>query len=64
MRGHGEHAPTPPGLVLQWQPVPVRNATAAARSAPVLVAPFPEAVLVQWMSADRLVPIRDATPAR
>jgi hypothetical protein len=25
--------------------------------------PVPEAVLVQWVSADRLIPIRDATPA-
>ncbi len=63
VRGHGEHAPTQPGLILQWQPTPVRNATASAWSALVLTAPFPDAVLVQWVSADRLVPIRDATPA-
>ena len=63
VRGHGEYAPTQPGLVLQWQYAPVRNATAAAWSALVLVAPFPEAVVVQWVSADRLVPVRDPTPA-
>lgn len=62
VRGHGEHAPTQPGLVLQWQYTPIRNATAAAWSALVLVAPFPEAVLVQWVSADRLVAIKDASP--
>ena len=62
VRGHGEHSPTQPGLVLQWQYTPIRNATAAAWSALVLVAPFPEAVLVQWVSADRIVAIKDPTP--
>jgi hypothetical protein len=38
---------------LAVESAPVRNATAAAWSALVLVAPFPEAVLVQWVSADR-----------
>jgi hypothetical protein len=32
---------------------PVRNATAAAWSALVLVAPFPEAVSVRWVSANQ-----------
>ena len=45
--------------MLQWQYAPVRNATAAAWSTLVLVAPFPDAVLVQWVSADQLVPIAD-----
>lgn len=63
VRGHGEYGPPQPGLVLQWQPAPVRNATSSAWSALVLTAPFLEAVLVQWVSADRLIPIRDATPA-
>ena len=63
VKGHGEYAPTQPGLVLQWQYAPVRNATAAAWSALVLVAPFPEAISVRWVSADRLVPIRDPRPA-
>ena len=62
VRGHGEHASTRPGLVLQWQYAPIRNATAAAWSALVLTASFPEAILVQWVSADQLVPIRDPTP--
>ena len=62
VRGHGEHSPTQPGLVLQWQYAPIRNATAAAWSALVLVAPFPNAVLVQWVSADQLTPVIDPRP--
>ena len=61
VRGHGNHAVVQPGLVLQWQFTPVRNATDAAWAALVVVAPFPEAVLVEWVSAYRLVPLRDAT---
>ncbi len=62
VRGHGEHSPTQPGLVLQWQYTPIRNATAAAWSALVLVAPFPDAVSIRWVSADQLVPIADPAP--
>ena len=39
--------------MLQRQYAPVRNATASARSALVLVAPSPEAVTVRWVSADQ-----------
>ena len=61
--GYADTVPTWPGLVLQWLPAPVHNATASAWSVLVLVAPFPEAVLVQWVSADRIFPIRDAAAA-
>ena len=51
-----------PGLVINWQYAPVHNATAASWTALVLVAPFPEAMLVEWVSTDRLVAINDPTP--
>ena len=55
MRGHGDYAPVLPGLVINWQHAPVHNATAPSWTALVLVAPFQEAMLIEWVSADRLV---------
>ena len=62
VRGHGDYAQVLPGLVINWQYAPVHNATASSWSALVLVAPFPDAILVEWVSTDRLVPLRDPTP--
>ena len=62
MRGHGEHAPVQPGIVINWQHTPVHNATASSWTALVLVAPFPDAMLIEWVSTDRLVAIHDPTP--
>ena len=62
VRGHGNTRIVQPGLVLQWQHTPIHNATAPAWSALVLIAPFPGAVAVRWVSADQLIPIRDPTP--
>ena len=52
-----------PGLVINWQYTPVHNATAPSWTALVLVAPFPEAILVEHVSTDRLVGVRDPSPA-
>lgn len=63
VKGHGQYAPPQPGLVINWQHSPVHKITDSTWTALVLVAPFPGAVLVQWVSADRLEPIRDSSPA-
>ena len=62
VRGHHDSGPVLPGLVINWQYAPVHNATAPSWTALVLVAPFPEAMLVEWVSTDRLVGINDPTP--
>jgi hypothetical protein len=49
-------------LVINWQYTPVHNATAPSWTALVLVAPFPEAILVEHVSTDRLVAVRDPSP--
>jgi hypothetical protein len=63
VRGHSDYAPVLPGLVINWQYTPVHNATAPSWTALVLVAPFPEAILVEHVSTDRLVAVRDPSPA-
>lgn len=71
VRGHSDYAPVSPGLVINWQYTQVHNGTAPSWTALVLVAPFPEAILVEHVSADRLVacatpppPMDDDTPRR
>jgi hypothetical protein len=59
VRGHGGHGTPTPGVVVGWQHAPVHNATAAAWIALVATAPFSSALLVQWVSAERLIPVRD-----
>ena len=49
--------------VINWQYTPVHNATAPSWTALVLIAPFPEAILVEYVSTDRLVAVRDPSPA-
>ncbi len=52
-----------PGLVLGWLPAPVRNAKASPWIALVAKCPFGSALLVEWVSADRLVGLLDGTPS-
>ena len=63
VRGHSDYAPVLPGLVINWQYSPVHLATAPSWTALVLVAPFPEAILVEHVTTDRLVAVRDPSPA-
>ena len=62
VRGHGDYAPPQPGVVVSWQPAYVHHATGASWLALVVVAPFPGAMLLEWVSADRLLGVRDPTP--
>jgi hypothetical protein len=41
----------------------VHKVTDSSWTALVLVSPFPGAMLVEWVNADRVEPIRDPTPA-
>lgn len=63
VRGHGDIGPPDPGLVLSWQHSPVHNATAADWVALVATCPFDTALCLHWVSAERLLPIRDPAPA-
>ena len=63
VRGPSDLADVWPGLVISWQPNPVHKITESTWSALVLVAPFPGAMLVEWVTADRLEPIRDPASA-
>ena len=62
VKGASDYGPTRPGLILNWQYAPVHNATTPSWVALVLVAPFPDAALIEWVSADRLIGIRDLHP--
>ena len=62
VRGHGQYSPVQPGLVINWQHSPVHKVTDSSWTALVLLSPFPGARLIEWVSADRLEPIRDPTP--
>ena len=62
VRGHGDYGSPTPGVVVSWQHAPVHQATAAAWLALVAQAPFGTALLVEWVSAERLIPVRDPTP--
>jgi hypothetical protein len=63
VKGHGQYAAPQPGLVISWQHSPVHKITDSSWTALVLVSPFDGAVLVEWVNADRLVPVSDSTPA-
>ena len=52
-----------PGVVVCWQHAPVHGATAAAWVALVAQCPVPGELLLAWVSADRLVGVRDDTAA-
>lgn len=58
-----DHAPVRPGLVINWQHSPSHEITESAWDALVVVAPFSGAVLVEWVNAERIEPIRDPSPA-
>ncbi len=63
VRSPGGHGPPQPGVVVCWQHAPVHNAGTSDWVALVAVNPFGTALLVCWLSVDRLIPIRDPTPA-
>lgn len=59
VRGHGEHGVPNAGVVVSWQHTPVHSAAGHEWSALVAQAPFGAALLVDWVGAGRLVPVRD-----
>ena len=63
VRNHGNHGSPTPGVVVAWQPAPVQSSAAEQWVALVARAPFEDALLLDWVGADRLVPLRDARPA-
>lgn len=52
-----------PGVIVCWQHAPVHGAAAASWVALVAQNPFADALLVEWVGADRLVGVRDDTAA-
>ncbi len=62
VRGHGDYGPPRPGVIVAWQHAPVRNATAAAWNALVVMVPFAGGLLVEWVAGERIVAVRDAAP--
>ena len=57
--GHGE---TVPGIVLGWSRDHIRSALDSGWVLTVAVIPFEGALLVDFVRAERVVPVRDATP--
>ncbi|SEQ67420.1 hypothetical protein [Microlunatus flavus] len=59
----GEHGPPVAGVVLQWQLAPIHNAGGSPWQALVATTPFADALVISWVDANRLVPLRDPSPA-
>ena len=57
--GHGE---TVPGIVLGWNRDHIHSALDSGWVLTVAVIPFDGALLIDYAKAERLVPVRDATP--
>ena len=63
VRGHGDHGTPTAGLVVGWQHSPVHNATTSDWIALVATCPFNTALQLQWVGAERLLPVRDSAAA-
>jgi hypothetical protein len=60
--GNGGYVAPTPGVVVQWQYLPVHNATASGWAALVVHVPFEGAVAMEWVPAERVEPIVDPAP--
>jgi hypothetical protein len=49
-------------VVVQWQYLPVHNATASGWAALVVHVPFEGAMAMEWVPAERVEPVADAAP--
>lgn len=58
----GGHGPPTAGVVVAWQHTPVHHANAADWIALVITAPFGDALLMNWVGAERLIELRDPSP--
>lgn len=63
VREHGDYGVPTAGVVVCWQHTPVHNVSSADWLALVVTAPFDDALLVSWVGAERLIPLRDPRPA-
>ena len=63
VRGAGGIGPPDPGVVVDWQRAPVHNANTSDWIALVACCPFEAALIVHWVGAERLIPVRDPRPA-
>lgn len=62
VRNHGGHGAPVAGVVVAWQPTPVPTSAREQWVALVASAPFGDALLLDWVGADRLLPVRDPRP--
>ena len=62
VRPTGQHGETVPGVVLGWHRDLAHSALASGWVATVACIPYGDALLVQAVPAERLVPVRDAQP--
>ena len=63
VKGHGDYGAPEPGVVISWQHSPVHNATSSPWVALVALCPFDNGLVVRWVGAERLLPVRDPQPA-
>lgn len=59
VRPRGDHGSPTAGVVVCWQHSPVHDATGSGWLALVASSPFGDALLLDWVGSDRLVPLRD-----
>ena len=63
VQGSGEHGPPAAGVVVTWQHTPIHNVNASEWLALVVTTPFGDALSMRWVGAERLVGLRDPSPA-
>jgi hypothetical protein len=62
VRNSGDRGSPVPGVVVDWQHSAVHPVDTSEWLALVASAPFPEGLLISWVSADRLLPVRNPAP--
>ena len=63
VRNIGNYGAPAAGIVVAWQHTPVHNVNAADWLALVVTNPFGDALSMGWVGAERLIPLRDPSPA-
>lgn len=63
VRNNGDHGAPTAGVVVAWQHAPVHNVNAADWLALVVTTPFDDALALSWVGAERLLELRDPSPA-
>lgn len=62
VRATGDHGSPVPGVVVGWQHTPIHPVNTSDWLALVVTRPFDDGLLVSWVGAEKLIPVRDPSP--